>query len=136
MQSNFNQPLNIGSEEMISINDLAKKIIALSGKNLSINNIDGPIGVRGRNSDNRLARQVLSLDEVPNCKLSTLAQFFGTGVDPNHRALDDAKATTEVLHGLLERLGSMNINTEEKLFDFVKNAKRIQNKKFYGQPSI
>ncbi len=60
MQSNFNQPLNIGSEEIISINDLAKKIIALSGKNLSINNIDGPIGVRGRNSDNRLARQVLS----------------------------------------------------------------------------
>jgi len=60
MKSNFNQPLNIGSEEMISINDLAKKIIALSGKNLSINNIDGPIGVRGRNSDNRLAKQVLS----------------------------------------------------------------------------
>ena len=83
-----------------------------------------------------IARQVLSLDEVANCKLSTLAQFFGTEVDPNHRALDDAKATTEVLHGLLERLGSMNINTEEKLFDFAKNAKRIQNKKFYGQPSI
>ena len=83
-----------------------------------------------------IARQVLSLDEVPNCKLSTLAQFFGTEVDPNLRALDDAKATTEVLHGLLERLGSMNINTEEKLFDFAKNAKRIQNKKFYGQPSI
>jgi nucleoside-diphosphate-sugar epimerase len=59
MKSNFNQPLNIGSEEMISINDLAKNIIALSGKNLTIKNIDGPIGVRGRNSDNRLAKQVL-----------------------------------------------------------------------------
>ena len=83
-----------------------------------------------------IARQVLSLDEVANCKLSTLAQFFGSNVDPNHRALDDAKATTEVLHGLLGRLGSMNINTEDKLFDFAKNAKRIQSKKFYGQPSI
>jgi DNA polymerase III epsilon subunit family exonuclease len=83
-----------------------------------------------------IARQVLSLDEVANCKLSTLAQFFGSNVDPSHRALDDAKATTEVLHGLLGRLGSMNINTEDKLFDFAKNAKRIQSKKFYGQPSI
>jgi len=83
-----------------------------------------------------IARQVLSFDEVPNCKLSTLAQFFGSNVNPNHRALDDAKATTEVLHGLLGRLGSMNINTEDKLFDFAKNAKRIQSKKFYGQPSI
>lgn len=83
-----------------------------------------------------IARQVLSFDEVANCKLSTLAQFFGSNVDPNHRALDDAKATTEVLHGLLGRLGSMNINTEDKLFDFAKNAKRIQSKKFYGQPSI
>ncbi|CAB4678079.1 MAG: DNA polymerase III subunit epsilon [Actinobacteria bacterium] len=82
-----------------------------------------------------VARQVLTPDEVPNCKLSTLAQFFGTLVDPNHRALDDAKATTEVLHGLLERLGSMKIDTDVKLLEFTKNAKRTQSKKFYGQSS-
>jgi DNA polymerase III epsilon subunit family exonuclease len=82
-----------------------------------------------------VARQVLTPDEVPNCKLSTLAQFFGTLVDPNHRALDDAKATTEVLHGLLERLGSMKIDTDLKLLEFTKNAKRTQSKKFYGQSS-
>jgi DNA polymerase III epsilon subunit family exonuclease len=82
-----------------------------------------------------VARQVLTPDEVPNCKLSTLAQFFGTLVDPNHRALDDAKATTEVLHGLLERLGSMKIDTDLKLIEFTKKAKRTQSKKFYGQSS-
>ncbi len=82
-----------------------------------------------------VARQVLTPDEVPNCKLSTLAQFFGTLVDPNHRALDDAKATTEVLHGLLERLGSMKIDTDVKLLEFTKKAKRIQSKRFYGQSS-
>jgi DNA polymerase III epsilon subunit family exonuclease len=82
-----------------------------------------------------VARQLLTPDEVPNCKLSTLAQFFGTLVDPNHRALDDAKATTEVLHGLLERLGSMKIDTDLKLLEFTKKAKRTQSKKFYGQSS-
>lgn len=54
MQSNCAQPVNIGSEEMISINDLARLIIAISGKNVSLNNVPGPTGVRGRNSDNTL----------------------------------------------------------------------------------
>jgi DNA polymerase III epsilon subunit family exonuclease len=58
-----------------------------------------------------IARQVLSKEDVPNCKLGTLAEFFGTKVEPNHRALDDAKATTEVLHGLIERLGSIDVTT-------------------------
>ena len=47
-------PVNIGSEEMISINDFAAMIIGISGKNLRVKNIDGPQGVRGRNSDNKL----------------------------------------------------------------------------------
>lgn len=54
MNSNFTGPVNIGSEEMISINDLAKMVIDVSKKHLSINNISGPVGVRGRNSDNKL----------------------------------------------------------------------------------
>ncbi|MCS6928338.1 MAG: NAD-dependent epimerase/dehydratase family protein [Saprospiraceae bacterium] len=57
--SNFTGPLNIGSDEMITINDLARKIIRISGKRLSIRNVPGPEGVRGRNSDNTLIRQVL-----------------------------------------------------------------------------
>ncbi|MBR9859455.1 NAD-dependent epimerase/dehydratase family protein [bacterium] len=53
MKSNYLQPINIGSEEMISINNLAENIISLSGKSLTIKNIDGPVGVQGRSSDNR-----------------------------------------------------------------------------------
>ena len=52
-------PLNIGSEFAISINDLAKMVINISGKNISINNIDGPVGVAGRTSDNTLIRTAL-----------------------------------------------------------------------------
>jgi len=57
MVSDFSGPVNIGSEEMISINDLVKMIMGISGKNLSIKNIEGPEGVRGRNSDNNLYRE-------------------------------------------------------------------------------
>ena len=60
MESNFNGPVNIGSEEMISINDLAKLVINISGKSLTIKNIDGPTGVRGRNSDNKLIKEKLN----------------------------------------------------------------------------
>jgi nucleoside-diphosphate-sugar epimerase len=54
MNSDFTGPVNIGSEEMIKINDLAQMVIDISGKNLTVNNIPGPVGVRGRNSDNKL----------------------------------------------------------------------------------
>lgn len=54
MSGEFPGPLNIGSDEMININDLAKMVIEISGKDLSIKNVRGPMGVRGRNSDNRL----------------------------------------------------------------------------------
>ncbi len=60
MNSDFPGPVNIGSEEMISINQLAKLIVQISGKNLSIRNINGPVGVRGRNSDNTLIFQKLN----------------------------------------------------------------------------
>src|SRR3954447_2983329 len=59
MESDFMGPVNIGSEEMISINDFAKMVIDISGKNLTIKNIKGPTGVRGRNSDNRLIKEKL-----------------------------------------------------------------------------
>lgn len=47
MESDFAGPVNIGSEEMVSINDFAKMAISISGKTLTINNIEGPTGVRG-----------------------------------------------------------------------------------------
>ncbi|MEE9377746.1 MAG: NAD-dependent epimerase/dehydratase family protein [Candidatus Lokiarchaeia archaeon] len=57
MNSDFIGPVNIGSEEMISINGLVQMIIDISGKNLTIKHIEGPQGVRGRNSDNKLYRE-------------------------------------------------------------------------------
>lgn len=59
MRSKCTEPVNIGSDEMIAINDLAKMAIGISGKSLSICHIAGPEGVRGRNSDNRLLHQHL-----------------------------------------------------------------------------
>jgi DNA polymerase III epsilon subunit family exonuclease len=73
-----------------------------------------------------IARKVLSRDEVPNCKLGTLAQFFGTSTTPNHRALDDARATVDVFHGLLERLGTHDIYTLEELTNFGKRVKKVK----------
>jgi len=82
-----------------------------------------------------IARQVLSKEDVPNCKLSTLAQFFGTKTEPNHRALDDAKATTEILHGLIERLGSFDVYDVDALMQFAKTAAHIQRQNYWGLSS-
>jgi len=59
MKSNFMGPVNIGSDEMVSINQLAEMAMAIAGKKLSIKHIPGPLGVRGRNSDNRLIEEKL-----------------------------------------------------------------------------
>jgi len=65
-----------------------------------------------------LARQALLRDEVPNVKLGTLAAHFHTAVAPDHRALDDARATVDVLHGLLERVGCLGVYTLQDLREF------------------
>jgi GDP-D-mannose 3',5'-epimerase len=54
MRSSFTGPVNIGSEEMVTINQLADMVIKISGKRVSVTNVPGPTGVRGRRSDNRL----------------------------------------------------------------------------------
>jgi nucleoside-diphosphate-sugar epimerase len=59
MRSDFTGPVNIGSEEMVTINGLAKMIMKVADKPLRIRNIPGPVGVRGRNSDNRLIQERL-----------------------------------------------------------------------------
>ena len=60
MDSNFTGPVNIGSEEMITINNLAKMAMEIAGKKLNIKHIRGPLGVRGRNSDNKLIKEKLN----------------------------------------------------------------------------
>ena len=72
----------------------------------------------------RLARSILTRDEVLDCKLGTLAQFFNTQVTPTHRALDDAQTTVEVMHALFERLGGFGVSTYGELERFMR--KRIK----------
>ncbi|MDI6451829.1 NAD-dependent epimerase/dehydratase family protein [Anaerobaca lacustris] len=67
MDSDFLGPVNIGSEEMIAINDLARMVIDISGKIIEVRNIPGPTGVRGRNSDNHLI--LAKLDWKPSIPL-------------------------------------------------------------------
>ena len=59
MDSDFSGPVNIGSDEMISLNGLAEMVMDIAGKKLTVNHIPGPLGVRGRNSDNDLITEKL-----------------------------------------------------------------------------
>jgi DNA polymerase III subunit epsilon len=75
----------------------------------------------------RLARQVMvSPDEVPDCKLRTLADFFGTPAQPSHRALADARATAWVLRQLLRRLDSRGITTIGELMPWLEALEAAQ----------
>lgn len=76
-----------------------------------------------------LARRVLTKDEVPNCKLGTLARYFRAATEPTHRALADARATVDVLHGLIERLGSFGVTSLEELRGFAKAPTSEQRRK-------
>ncbi|ADH92482.1 DEDD exnuclease domain-containing protein [Arcanobacterium haemolyticum] len=63
----------------------------------------------------KLSRRVFMKDEVPNHKLSTLARFVNATISPSHRALDDARATVDVLHAILGRLGSLGVTHVDDL---------------------
>ena len=77
----------------------------------------------------RLARVALHRDEVRNCKLSTLAAHFHTTVAPTHRAFDDARATSDVLHRLIERAGDLGVSTLEDLQAFSSRVSTAQRTK-------
>ena len=82
MESDFSGPVNIGSEEMVTINQLAETIMHIAGKKLSIKHIDGPLGVRGRNSDNTLIHQKLGWKPSRSLKegLETTYRWIGEQV--------------------------------------------------------
>jgi len=65
----------------------------------------------------KAARFVLTKDDVANYQLGTLALYFRTEIAPNHRALDDALATVDVLHGIIERMGTFGITTINQMLD-------------------
>lgn len=78
-----------------------------------------------------LARRVVQRGEVRNHKLSSLAQLFDADVTPNHRALSDARATVDVLHGLIGRLGNLGVQTLEELQTYTSRVTSAQRKKRY-----
>jgi DNA polymerase-3 subunit epsilon len=85
-----------------------------------------------------LARRVLTRDEAPNCKLATLSRLFRTTTEPNHRALADARATVDVLHGLFARLGNLGVQTLDELDSFTRQVSEAQRRKRHlaeGLPS-
>ena len=76
-----------------------------------------------------LARRMLLHDEAPNCKLATLARYFGVANPPCHRALADARATVEVLHGLLERVVGLGVQSYDGLVTFIGQVRPEQHRK-------
>ena len=79
----------------------------------------------------KIARRVITRDDAPNCKLSSLARVFHASTTPNHRALSDARATVDVLHGLMERLGGLGVHTIEELSTFSAKVSTAQRRKRY-----
>jgi DNA polymerase-3 subunit epsilon len=77
----------------------------------------------------KLARRVITRDDAPNCKLSSLAVVFKSTTTPNHRALSDARATVDVLHGLMSRLGNLGVHTLEELQTFSSRVTSAQRRK-------
>ena len=76
-----------------------------------------------------LARRVLTTDEAPNARLATLARVFAATTRPDHRALHDAQATVDVLHGLIGRLGGVGVHTLEELQTFSARVSQAQRRK-------
>lgn len=72
----------------------------------------------------KLARRVLPRDEAPTVRLSALSTLFGTTGTPCHRALDDARATVEVMHGLFERVGNLGVQTHRELGEYLPGGPR------------
>ena len=85
----------------------------------------------------RLARRVLSREEAPSVRLATLARLVGAATQPTHRALDDARATVDVLHALIERVGNQGVSTYGELQSYlpgVSNAQRSKRTLAQGLP--
>ena len=77
----------------------------------------------------KLARRVLTRDEAPSVKLSALATLFGATTTPTHRALDDARATVDVLHALIERVGNQGVHTFRDLRAYLPDVTPAQRAK-------
>lgn len=77
----------------------------------------------------RLARWVLSREEAPSVALAALARLFAVAAQPSHRALDDARATVDVLHALIERVGNQGVHTYSDLRSYLPGVSPTQRRK-------
>jgi DNA polymerase-3 subunit epsilon len=77
----------------------------------------------------KLARRVLTREEAPSCRLSFLAELLGARTRPVHRALADARATVDVFHSLLERVGAVGVQSLEELLDYIPEVTPEQRRK-------
>ncbi len=77
MDSDFTGPVNIGSDEMVTINQLAEMAMKIADKKITLNHIKGPLGVRGRNSDNKLIREKIGWPQAENLKSVLKKRFSG-----------------------------------------------------------
>ncbi|MBW0013115.1 MAG: DEDD exonuclease domain-containing protein [Mycobacterium sp.] len=77
----------------------------------------------------RLARRVLSREEAPSVRLAALARLFAVANQPTHRALDDARATVDVLHALIERVGNQGVHTYGDLRSYLPDVTPAQRRK-------
>lgn len=77
----------------------------------------------------RLARRVLTREEAPSVRLAELARLFRAASQPTHRALDDARATVEVLHALIERVGNQGVHTYPALRSYLPGVTPAQRRK-------
>ncbi len=76
-----------------------------------------------------LARQLVRRDEVPNHRLASLATLFRSPTTPDHRALHDARATVDVLHGLIGRVGNLGVHSLEELLDYTAKVSPARRRK-------
>jgi hypothetical protein len=111
----FNGPINIGSEEMITINELVRLIANIAGKNLFIKNLQGPVGVRGRNSDNTIFQ---------NTKTLILYQD-GSLVDEIN--MEDEVALNKVLNKFINHKTTIIKDYEAELSNFIIHIPQIAN---------
>ncbi|MQY21328.1 DEDD exonuclease domain-containing protein [Nocardia macrotermitis] len=82
----------------------------------------------------QLARRILPRDEAPTVRLSALAELLGAQTRPTHRALDDARATVDVLHALIGRVGNLGVHSLSELADYLPAVtKRLRSKRFLAE---
>ena len=97
MDSDFREPLNLGQDRMVTINQLADLVAAVAGVRIVKRHIAGPMGVRGRNSDNTLLRQVLNWEPVVSLE-EGLAKTY-PWIEAQARLKLDQERVAQAAHG-------------------------------------